>query len=132
MATSPIYNLDNFVSFMVNDIKYSGYVVAIMSREYGNSYCIFDESYGNDTPGTMLMEERDLTSFIRHSKKFDDNIGKRAFWIREDNILSVRKNDGEKCYHCKEFYPMAEKNFYFRNGVTYDFACFLCRQDPHR
>lgn len=129
---NPLYKLDDIVDFELNGIKYSGYVVGIMSREYGVSYCIFDESYGQNTTGTMLMEERDLASFIVHNKKFDDNIGKRAFWIREDLIKSVRKGDGEKCYHCKEFFPMAEKNFYIRDDVTYDFACFLCRQDPHR
>jgi hypothetical protein len=127
------YNLHDYVEFypgIDKDQTLCGEIIGIIRTEVSDSYCIYNEAYINN-PLTLIMEPSDLDRFDEFSDKFVRNLGKRAYWKETQKILRVaRRQDGEFCFRCKEYFQYAEPNCTHEGENI--FKCFQCRQNPWR
>ncbi|MCZ2224318.1 MAG: hypothetical protein LC122_11905 [Chitinophagales bacterium] len=118
------YNLGDIVKFLHNNEKFVGEIVGISKTSEGYLYCIFNDKDSNNF-SALKMEEYDVMNFILYSKKFSDNIGKKAFWKSESSVVGFFL-DGCYCENCREFSRFSEPN------VDGKFICYLCRQNRWR
>lgn len=116
------YTLGQIVDFRHCEILH-GEIVGIIMSKYNISYCIFNKDLVDDA--TSYMEHSDLNTFTTYSSVFESNIGSKAFWKPEENIIGLHKNPnplGANCSKCKEFNKYIESQSY---------TCWRCTNYPY-
>lgn len=116
------YTLGQIVSFKHYGTLH-GEIVGIIMGQYNISYCIFNKELIEDAPS--LMEPSDLNTFTTYSRVFESNIGARAYWKSEENIIGLHVNPnplGASCSKCKEFNKYIE---------IQDYTCWRCTNYPY-
>lgn len=122
LKKEPKYKLGAVVEFNHKDSIFNGEIVGISEGLYAVSYCIYNTA-NSDHCDTFPMEDSDLATFTTYSNLFISNIGKRAFWKSEENIISIKsENNGTKCNKCKEF------NKYINDA---NYVCWRCTNYPY-